>query len=79
VSLVNCDTPTPILCMCNNTGATQIANDHVHELTKHIGVDVFFTRPHCYPKTIALQHVPSEMQVADFFSQNHKQENIGSI
>jgi hypothetical protein len=39
---VSCDTPTPLLC--DSTGAIQIANDSVkHELTKHIGVDVFFT------------------------------------
>jgi hypothetical protein len=68
-----CDTPTPLLC--DSTGAIQIANDLVkHELTKHIGVDVFFTRSHCQQKTIALQHVPSEMQVADFFTKAQTRE-----
>jgi hypothetical protein len=63
---VSCDTP-PLVC--DDTSAIQIANDHVkHELTKHIGVDVFFTRSHCQQKTITLQHVLSEMQVADFFT-----------
>jgi hypothetical protein len=70
---VSCDTPTPLLC--DNTGAIQIGNDTVkHELTKHIGVDVFFTRSHCQQKTIALQHVPSEMQVADFFTKAQTRE-----
>jgi hypothetical protein len=39
-----------------------------HELTKHIGVDASFTHTHCHQKTIALQYVPSELQVADFFT-----------
>jgi hypothetical protein len=70
---VSCDTPTPLLC--DNTGAIQIANDPVkHELTKHIGVDVFFARPHCQQKTIALPHVPSKMQVADFFTKAQTRE-----
>jgi hypothetical protein len=38
------------------------------ELTKHIGVDVSFTRSHCHQKTIDLQYVPSELQLADFFT-----------
>jgi hypothetical protein len=39
-----------------------------HELVKHIGVDASFTRSHCHQKTIDLQHVPSELQVGDFFT-----------
>jgi hypothetical protein len=58
-------TPTPLLC--DNTGAIQIANDLVkHELTKHIGVDVFFTQSHWHHKTIALQYVSLELQVTYF-------------
>jgi hypothetical protein len=38
-----------------------------HELVKHIGVDVSFTRS-CHQKTIDPQYVPSELQVADFFT-----------
>jgi hypothetical protein len=64
---ISYDVPTPLLC--DNTGAIQIANDPVkHELTKHIGVHASFTRYHCHQKTIALQYVPSELQVADFFT-----------
>jgi hypothetical protein len=44
---IACDVATPLLY--DNTGALQIANDPVkHELTKHIGVDTFFTRSHCH-------------------------------
>ncbi|XP_044333777.1 uncharacterized mitochondrial protein AtMg00810 [Triticum aestivum] len=64
---VLCHTPTPLLC--DSTAAIQIANDPVkHELTKHIGVDAFFTRSHCQQSTVKLQYVPSELQVADFFT-----------
>jgi hypothetical protein len=64
---------TPLLY--DNTGAIQIANDHVkHELTKHIGVDAFFTRSHCQQKTISLQYVPSELQLADFFTKAQTRE-----
>ena len=64
---VLCHTPTPLLC--DSTAAIQIANDPVkHELTKHIGVDALFTRSHCQQSTVKLQYVPSELQVADFFT-----------
>jgi hypothetical protein len=70
---ISCDAPTPLLC--DNTGAIQIANDPVkHELTKHIGVDAFFTRFHCQHKTIALQYVPSQLQLADFFTKAQTRE-----
>ena len=70
---ISCDIATPLLC--DNTGAIQIANDPVkHELTKHIGVDAFFTRSHCHQKTIALQYVPSELQLADFFTKAQTRE-----
>ena len=50
---ISCAAATPLLC--DNTGAIQIANDLVkHELTKHIGVDAFFTRSHCHQHTIDL-------------------------
>jgi hypothetical protein len=43
---ISCDVATPLLS--DNTGAIQIANDPMkHELTKHIGVDAFFSRLHC--------------------------------
>jgi hypothetical protein len=55
--------------LCYNLSAIQIAHDPVkHELTKHIGVDASFIRSHCQQKTIDLQYVPSESQLADFFT-----------
>jgi hypothetical protein len=45
-----------------------------HELTKHIGVDAFFTRSQCNQHTIALQYVPSELQLADFFTKAQTRE-----
>jgi hypothetical protein len=64
---LTCDVPAPLLC--DNTGAIHICHDPVkHKLVKHIGVDVSFTRSNCHQKTIDLQYVPSELQVADFFT-----------
>ncbi|CAD6254892.1 unnamed protein product [Miscanthus lutarioriparius] len=39
-----------------------------HELTKHIGVDAYYTRAQVQDDVIALLYVPSELQVADFFT-----------
>jgi hypothetical protein len=59
--------PTPVLA--DSTGAISIARDPVkHELTKHIGVDAFYTRAQVQAQVIALQYVPSELQLADFFT-----------
>ena len=70
---VSCDAPTTILC--DSTAAIQIANDPVkHELTKHIGVDALFTRSHCQQSTIHLEYVPSELQLADFFTKAQTRE-----
>ena len=49
--------------------AISIAHDPVkHELTKQIGVDVFLVRTGVQDQVIALQYVPSELQLADFFT-----------
>jgi len=59
--------PTPVLY--DSTGAISIARDPVkHELTKHIGVDTSYTRVQVQDDVIALQYVPSELQLADFFT-----------
>jgi hypothetical protein len=63
---VSVTTPTPLLS--DSTGAISIAHDPVkHELTKHIGVDAFYTRTNVQDQVIALHYVPSELQLADFF------------
>ena len=47
----------------------QIARDPVkHELTKHIGVDAFYVRAAVQDQVVALQYVPSELQLADFLT-----------
>jgi hypothetical protein len=57
---------TPILS--DSTGAISIAHDPVkHKLTKHIGVDAHFTRSQVQDGVVALQYVPSELQLANFF------------
>lgn len=53
----------------DSIGAISIARDSVkHELTKHIGVDAFFVRSQAQDQVVVLQYVPSELQVADFFT-----------
>jgi hypothetical protein len=64
---VSVTTPTPLLS--DSTCAISIARDPVkHELTKHIGVDTFYTRASVQDQVIALHYVPSELQLADFFT-----------
>jgi hypothetical protein len=64
---VSVTTPTPVLS--DSTCAISIARDPVkHKLTKHIGVDAFYTRAQVQAQVIALQYVPSELQLADFFT-----------
>jgi hypothetical protein len=64
---VSVTTPTPLLC--DSTGAISIARDPVkHELTKHIGVDAFYTRAQVQDQVVALHYVPSDLQLADFFT-----------
>jgi hypothetical protein len=64
---VSVSMPTPLLS--NSTWAIIIARDPVrHELTKHIGVDAHFTRSHVQDGVVTLQYMPSELQLADFFT-----------
>ena len=62
---VMASTPTPL--SSDSTGAISIALDLVkHKLTKHIGVDAYM-RLQVHDEIVALQYVPSEFQLADFF------------
>jgi len=64
---VMASTPTPL--SSDSTGAISIARDPVkHELTKHIGVDASYMRSQVHDQIVALQYVPSEFQLADFFT-----------
>ncbi|WVZ88734.1 hypothetical protein U9M48_035218 [Paspalum notatum var. saurae] len=46
-----------------------------YELTKHIGVDASFIWSHCHQRNIDLQYVPSELQLADFFTKAQTREH----
>jgi hypothetical protein len=64
---VSVSMPTPLLS--DSTEAISIAHDPVkHELTKYVGVDAHFTRSQVHDDVVALQYVPSELQLADFFT-----------
>jgi hypothetical protein len=58
---------TPLLS--DSTGAITIARDPIkYELTKHVGVDAYFTRSHVQNGVIALHYVTSDLQLANFFT-----------
>jgi hypothetical protein len=60
---------TPTTLLSDSTGAISIAHDPIkHELAKHIGVDAFHVRATVQDQVIALQYMPSELQLADFFT-----------
>jgi hypothetical protein len=64
---VSVSMPTPLLS--DSIGAIIIARDPIkHELTKHIGVDAHFTRSQVQDGVVALQYVPSKLQLADLFT-----------
>ena len=59
----------PMPLHCDSTSALRIAADPVkHELTKHIGVDAHFTRCSVPDQVVSLHYLPSEVQLADFFT-----------
>jgi hypothetical protein len=64
---VSVSMPTPLLS--DSTEAISITRDPVkHELTEHIGVNIHFTRSQVQDNIIALQYVPSKLQLTDFFT-----------
>jgi hypothetical protein len=66
---VSVTTPTPTPLLSDSTCAISIAHDLVkHELTKHIGVDASFIHAGVQDQVVALQIVPSGLQLADFFT-----------
>ena len=69
---------TPTTLLSDSTCAIGIARDPVkHELTKHIGVDASCVRASVHDLVIALQYVPSELQLADFFTKAHTRAQHG--
>jgi hypothetical protein len=64
--------PTPLLS--DSTGTISIARDPVkHEPTKHIGADAHYTRAQVRDGVVSLRYVPSELQLADFFTKAQTQ------
>jgi hypothetical protein len=58
---------TPFLF--DSTWAISIAHDPVKlELTKHIGVDAHFMQSYVKNGVVALQYLPSELQLVDFYT-----------
>jgi hypothetical protein len=54
--------------LSDSTGAINITRDPVkHELTMHIGVDAHFTQSQVQDGVIAVQYVPLELQLTNFF------------
>jgi hypothetical protein len=71
---------TPTTLLSHSTGAISIAHDPVkHELTKHIGVDAFYTHASAQDQVIALHYVTSELQLADFLQRHRLEHNIVSF
>jgi hypothetical protein len=57
--------------LSDSTGVISIARDLIkHKLTKHVDIDAHFTRSHVQDGVVALQYVPSELQLTDFFTKD---------
>jgi hypothetical protein len=48
-----------------------------HELTKHVGVDASFVCTTVHDQILALQYVPSELQLVDFFMKTQTKTRHG--
>jgi hypothetical protein len=64
----------------DSTNAISIAQDPVkHKPTNHISVDASFVRTIVHDQILALQYVPSELQLADFFTKAQTRAHHGSF
>jgi hypothetical protein len=69
---------TPPSLLSDSIGAISIARDPMkHELTKHIGVDASFVGTNVQDRILALQYVPSELQLADIFTKTQTSAQHG--
>lgn len=61
--------PQPMIVHCDSKSAIYIATNPVfHERTKHIEMDLHFVRDEVLTRTIRLQHVSTQSQLADIFT-----------
>jgi hypothetical protein len=59
----------PTLFLSDNIEAISITRDPVkYELTKHVGVNAHFMWSQVQDGVVTLQYIPSELQLADFFT-----------
>ena len=63
------DYNVPQQCMCDNSSAISISKNPIqHSHAKHIDIRYHFLRDHADQGTIELAFVPTNAQVADFFT-----------
>jgi hypothetical protein len=61
-------------CFCYYTDSSLVRHNKCvrdpvkRDLTKHIGVDAYFVHTVVQDQVFTLQYVPSELQLADFFT-----------
>jgi len=59
----------PLLVKCDNESAIAISKNPVqHSITKHIAIRHHFVRELVEEKQITVEHVPTEIQLADIFT-----------
>jgi hypothetical protein len=58
---------------CGNISAQYISNNHAHQRTKHIKIDLHFIRDKSALGEIKVLHVPSSLHYADIFTKVYHQ------
>lgn len=56
----------PLTLLCDNLSAMLLSHNHIlHARTKHVELDIHFIYERIITKKLKIQHVPSNVQVAD--------------
>ena len=67
----NLSSSSPPLLWCDNKSAAHLATNPVfHARTKHIEMDLHFTRDHILCKQLIIQYILSSEQVANIFTKH---------